>query len=114
MKRNELLEIIRGEGGLNKNGLVAILLTKLKGDNIHVSKGTLQATVAKMKQKFEKHQRSYKRLIDNEKEWLFVDMICEEVALGKEAGPGRPTTSYEASSNRTKRRKVAKIANQHT
>ena len=99
MKRNELLEIIREEGGLNKNGLVAVLPTKLKGENIHVSKGTLQATVAKMKQKFEKHQRAYKRLIDNEKEWLNVDMICEEVALGKEAGPGIPTTSNEASSN---------------
>ena len=59
-----------------------------------------------------KHNRTWARLLEKENDWLEKDLF-EEQNIKTEAGPGRPKVQFKDASDRTKRKRVAELVDQH-
>ena len=67
----------------------------------------MRVFVAKLRKKFKQHSRTYARLCEKEKLWLDGELYIEDTDKHL-PGPGRPEKEWGDSSDRSKRRKVAR------
>ena len=117
MKRIDLLPKVK-EVGINSialySDLMDFVLSSEKGgeDKINCDslKVTLQTFVSRLREKFTKHNRKFQRLIEKEKDWLETDIKIERISPPSVSVVGRPRKSWEETSDRTKRQRVASLA----
>jgi hypothetical protein len=109
MKRVDVLDKIK-EVGINNPNLCSVIEEEVKiRMNVHDLedlKGKIKTFVAKLKIKYHKHRRTFSRLEEHEKEWLALELYARPAP--PTSRPGRPTTPWTDSSERTKRRKVSR------
>ena len=109
MKRKDLIEIVRKEG-INNKSLVNTLCEYAKVEDD--GKEKVKTFLNNLKKRYMKHNRTWARLLEKENDWLEKDLF-EEQNIKTEAGPGRPKVQFKDASDRTKRKRVAELVDQH-
>ena len=121
MKRKELIEII-SEVGVKSSDLQNIIeqkvTTDLGGGNEGEIRDKVKKFINKFRQKYMKHNRMLSRMLELEKEWLEGELFQEAVLddnsnIEVVPGPGRPEKPWDEASERSKRRKVQILKENH-
>lgn len=124
LKRHEICEIIKDNITENNDALLTVIeehLSEIHKQTVTLSvevKANLRKLAHKCRTKLQECNRHYERFIENNKSWLEIDVNLGEIKHVELEQPstgtimGRPSTSFEDSSDRTKRRRAQSIREQ--
>lgn len=119
MKRLDLLRKVREFGGFQVNDLLENVVKYILNSDGRVEEDEdenkiqhVRCFLFKLREKYEKHQRKYERLMEKEKEWLDIEMEIPKMPK-KTSSMGRPSKDWEDLGERSKRSKVALLSENH-
>ena len=113
------------QNGIDSNDLTSKLIEEIQKyvdvEDTTTLKKPFSMFLAKLRVKFRKNHRMYKRLEERESDWLDTDIAIEskvvennpQIQPEPSTPAGRPEKSWEQSAPRTKRRKTLDLATKH-
>ena len=116
MKRIELIDVVKTAGINNVKLFEMIEEAIISKISIRPAnfKDTISKFIFKLRSKFKKHNRMWQRLLDNEFDWLdnelFEETVVTPASVNVGGKVGRPSKSWEDSSDRSKRRMITALA----